>query len=311
MKRASLLALPVAIAALASRRARAAGERVRLGILNFDPSTPAVYAQAAGLFADGGLDVAIEVIPSGAAVAAALIGGTLDIGLSSLSAVLSAHAHAVPLTLVAGGAIFDTAYPPVSGLIVTTGSPFQHPADLNGKVISVAALNDEMLVNIRSWVDKTGGRSETIQFIELTGAGIGTALDSGRIDAAGVGNPVLANLLATGKLRTLGDPSQGIGSHYLTAAWISTPAYVQKNAPVVKAFAIAMGKAAVYSNAHPQVTAPMLAKYTGVDPATVGRMLRSHYDANLSPRDIQPVIDASAMYRIIPKSFPAQEIIGS
>jgi hypothetical protein len=70
-----------------------------------------------------------------------------------------------------------------------------------------------------------------------------------------------------------------------------------------------LGKAAAYSNAHPQVTAPMLAKYTGVDPAMIARMPRSHYEANLSPRDIQPVIDASAKYQIIPSSFPAHEII--
>jgi NitT/TauT family transport system substrate-binding protein len=307
-----LAALPIAVLALGEPPlARASVGQLHLGILNFDPSTPAVYAQDAGLFAAAGLDVTIQVIGSGAAVAAAVIGGTIDIGLSSLFALLSAHEHGVPLTLVAGAAIFDVAAPPVSGLLVKESSPYQRPPDLNGKIVSVAALNDEMLVNIRSWVDKTGGRSETIQFVELTGPGIAAALDTGRIDAAGVGNPVKASLLATGKYRTLGDPSQGIGPHYLTAAWIATPDYARKNGAIVKAFAGALGKAAAFSNAHPQATAPMLAKYTGADPAMIAQMPRSHYNANLSPRDIQPVIDASAKYRIIPNSFPAREIIFS
>ncbi len=91
---AGLAALPVSAAALGARRpARAADGRVRLGILNFDPATPAVYAEAAGLFAAAGLDVTITVIPSGAAVAAAILGGSLDIGLSSLFSVLTAHTH--------------------------------------------------------------------------------------------------------------------------------------------------------------------------------------------------------------------------
>ena len=307
---ARLAALPITAAALGPPRpARAAGTRVRLGILNFDPSTPAVYAEAAGLFADAGIDVSIQVIPSGSAVAAAVIGGTIDIGLSSLFALLSAHAHAVPLTLVAGAATYDKSYPPVTGLIVKAGAPFQRPSDLDGKVISSAALKDEMTVNIRKWVDTTGGHSETIQFVELNGTGVGPALDSGRIDAAGVGQPVLANLMTTGKYRSLGDPSQGIATHYLTVAWIATPEYAQKNAATVKAFAAVLVKASAYSNAHPQDTAPMLAKYTGGDPATLAHMTRSHYVANLDPREIQPVIDASALYQIIPKSFPAREII--
>src|SRR5580693_2266130 len=124
---AGLAALPMSAAALGARRpALAAAGRVRLGILNFDPSTPAVYAQDAGLFAAAGLDVTIQVIGSGAAVAAAVIGGTIDIGLSSLFALLSAHEHAVPLTLVAGGATYDTAFPPVAGLLVRSNSPYQH-----------------------------------------------------------------------------------------------------------------------------------------------------------------------------------------
>ncbi len=307
---AGLAALPMGVAALGPRRPAIAAEgHVRLGILNFDPATPAVYAQAAGLFADAGLDVSIEVIPSGSAVAAAIIGGSLDIGLSSLFSLLTAHTHSIPLTLVAGAVIYDKADPITTGLVVKAGALYQHPADLGGKIIAVPALQSEMYVNIRRWVDQTGGRSETVQFTELNGPGIGPGLDAGRIDAAGVGLPLLSNLLDSGLCRTLGDPSQGIASRYLAAAWISTPGYAQKNSATIRAFATALAKATAYSNAHPRETAPILAKYTGVDAAAIARGPRSHYFSGLEPRDIQPVIDASAKYQVIPKSFPAQDII--
>jgi NitT/TauT family transport system substrate-binding protein len=307
---AGLAALPLSVAAFGARRpAIAAGAQIRLGILNFDPATPAVYAQDSGLFAQAGLDVSIQVIPSGSAVAAALLGGALDIGLSSLFSVLTAHAHNIPLTLVAGGVIYDKADLFTTGLVVKTGAPFQHPADLNGKIIAIPALQSEIYVNIRSWIDATGGHSETIQFTELNGPGIGPALDGGRIDAAGVGLPLLSSLVDSGQYRSLGDPSQGIAPRYLAAAWISTPAFVQKNAVAVRAFATAMGKASTFSNTHPRDTAPILAKYTGVDVATIARNPRSHYFSGLELRDIQPVIDASAKYQVIPKSFPARDII--
>lgn len=306
---ASLAALPIGAAIAAPRRAVAA-ERVRLGILNFDPSTPACYAQSAGLFADAGLDVSLQVIASGAAVAAAVIGGSIDIGLSSLFALLSAHAHNVPLKMVAGAADFDRSYVPVTGLVVKADAPFQSQTDPNLKIVSVAALQDEMLVNIRSWIDRSGGHSESIQFVELTGPGVGPALDSGRVNAAGIGNPVFANLMATGKYRTLGNPSQGIASHYLTTGWIATNEYAQTHQALIKTFVGVLTKAAAFANAHPQETAPILAKYTGLDPAVIAKMARSHYLAKLEIRDMQPVIDASAKYGIIPKPFPAKDLLG-
>ncbi len=211
--------------------------------------------------------------------------------------------------LVAGAVIYDKDDLFTTGIVVRKGAPFQRPADLSGKVIAIPALQSEIYVNIRGWIDQTGGHSETIQFTELNGPGIGPALDAGRIDAAGVGLPLLTNLVESGLYRSLGDPSQGIAPRYLAAAWISTPGFAQKNAATVRAFAAAIGKASVYSNAHPRETAPMLAKYTGGDAAAIARAPRSHYYSGLELRDIQPVIDASAKYQVIPKSFPAREII--
>ena len=306
---ARLASLSLAAAAFEPTSSSAAPTPVRLGTVPNDLATPAVYAQAAGLFADAGLEVQIEAISSGAAVAAAIAGGSIDMGLSSLFAVITAHARGFPLTLVAGGSVYDTAYPPATGLVINLAAPLHGPTDLDGKIVSAAALNDLMVANIREWVDKNGGHSETMQFVELTGAQIAPALDTGRIDGAGVVNPVLANLIATGKYRTLGDPSQGIAPHYLTTAWIATKDYVQKNAATVKSFGGVLAKASAYCNAHGPDTAPLLAKFSGVDPATIARMARSHYAAGLDPRDIQPVIDSAAKYKIIPKSFPAHEIV--
>jgi NitT/TauT family transport system substrate-binding protein len=283
--------------------------RLRIGSTANDMITPLLYGQSVGIFRDAGLDIDLQVINSGAAVAAAVAGGAIDLGRSSLFSVINAHARRVPLVLVAPSSVssgFAT-----GGILVPIDSPIHAAADLNGKIMSAAALDDIFVVADRAWIDKNGGRSETVQFVELTGSQVGAALDSGRIDAGGVVNPILANFLATGKYRSLADPMLGIAPRVLIDAWCADTEYVRKNPALVRTFATALAKASAYCNGHQQQTAPLLAKFIGMDVETVLHMNRSRYALAFDLRDIQPLIDAAAKYKVIPNGFNARDIIAS
>jgi hypothetical protein len=41
------------------------------------------------------------------------------------------------------------------------------------------------------------------------------------------------------------------------------------------------------------------------------KMTRAKFETALEPREIQPVIDAAAKYKVIPKGFEARDIIAS
>jgi len=307
------LAPLAAVAALESTSSLAAAQtpiHLRAGAVANDFATPFLYALDAGLFRDAGLDVELQIINSGTAVAAALAGNSIDFGIVSLFAVVNAHARGVPLTLIAGGTMSSTTLASV-GVLVLADGPLHSASDLSGKTVSSSALNDILAVSIRGWVDRSGAHSDTLQFVELTGTQVGSALDTGRIAAAGVANPTLASLVATGKYRNLGDPSVGIAPHFLATAWISSTDYVQRNPSTVRAFAAVLAKASAYANTHEPQTAPILAKYSGIELATVTHMTRARFETTLDPRDIQPVIDAAAKYKAIPKGFDARDIIAS
>ena len=283
---------------------------LRVGSVANDEATPILYAQTSGLFRDAGLEVELETISNGTAVAAAVVSGAIDLGRGSLFSLITAHAREVPLTMIAGSAT-STAATPTAGVVVLADGPLRSGPDFNGKIVSAAALNDLMVVGVRAWVDKHGGRSETMQFVELPASEAGGALESKRIDAAGVVNPWLAQLLATGKYRTLGDPVGAIAPQILSSAWFGNSDYIAKNRATVKAFAAALATSSAYCNDHPLQTAPLIAKLSGVDVATIEHMQRSHYATALEPRDIQPLIDAAAKYKIITKSFDAREMIAA
>lgn len=284
--------------------------RLRLGSVANDMITPVLYGQAARIFRDAGLDIDLQVINSGAAVAAAVAGSAIDLGRSSLFSVINAHARHVPLVLVAPSSVSSSEVA-TAGIMVPVDSPIHTAADLNGKIMSAAALDDIFVVADRAWIDKNGGRSETVQFVELTGSQVGAALDSGRIDAGGVVNPNFARFLATGKYRSLADPLLGIGPRVLIDAWIGDTEYVRKNPALVRAFATALAKASAYCNGHDQQTAALLAKFIGMDVDTVLHMNRARYALAFDLRDMQPLIDAAAKYKVIPNAFSARDIIAS
>ena len=73
------------------------------------PSTdvaPLLYADHAGLFTKAGLNVQITQLPNGATIAAAIAGGSGQIGFSSLSALITGHARGLPFQLIAPGGVY-------------------------------------------------------------------------------------------------------------------------------------------------------------------------------------------------------------
>jgi len=273
-----------------------------------DDVTPVLYAQANGLFRAAGIDVEIQAVNNGAAVAAAVAGGAADLGRSSMLPLISAHSRGIPLTLVAPSGVFVSAEP-TSGILVVKDGPIRTARDLNGKIVSVPGLNDVLSVATRAWIDKNGGDSESIRFVETTGSQVSVALDAARVAAGTVVNPQMAQSLTTGRYRLLGDAVTGIATRFLQAAWFADADYVAKHGATIRKFSAIIQKASAYCNLHTQQTIDLLSRFSGIDVATIAHMARTKYDLTLDPSDIQPLIDAAAKYKAIPKSFDAREMI--
>ena len=281
---------------------------VRLASSANDDVTPVLYAQAQGWFRQAGLDVELTAVSNGSAVATAVASSSIDIGRSSLLPLISAHARGLPFTLIGPSGVYFTGLD-TGGIVVLKSSPINSARDLSGKTVSVPALNDVQGIATRTWIDKNGGDSSTVKFVEATGQESAVALDSNRIAAATLVNPLMSQILASGKYRMLANPLTGLGSRLLEAAWFATNDYATKNPTVIKKFGDILERASAFCNAHPEQTADLLAKFSGMDVETVRHMVRDKYDLKLLPTDIQPLIDAAAKYKAIAQSFPAAEYI--
>lgn len=272
-----------------------------------DAATPYLWAMESGLFRKNGLDASLERATSGAAAASAVVGGSFEVGKSSVISLLTAHSRGLPIVVISAAGDYDSSRP-ASAVVVRPDSPLRPGADLNGKIVAVSALNDSFSVSVRAWVDAKGGDSSTLKLVELPISSVTAALTAGRIDAAVLIQPFLAPALAAGTIRSLGDPVSATGNHHTDSAWFTTIEYTQKNPDVVNRFMRTIREGAIYVNAHPAETAGLLTKFAMVQSSDVGK-IRVLQGWKLEPANLQPLIDAAARYKFIPDRFDARDLI--
>lgn len=268
----------------------------------------ALWGIEGGGFRKVGLDVQIQRANSGAAVAAAVAGGSLEVGKSSLISLLAARNRGLPFVLIAPSGIY-TAENPVVALVVAKNSPFKTGKDLNGKVLGVPALNDLNAIAMQAWIDKNGGDSSTAKFLELITSAIPDAIASGRIDGGNIGSPTLDIALADGKVRILGRSFTAIAPRFMQACYFASTDYIAKNRDVVNRFRRVIAESAAYANDHHEQMAPVIAKFTGMEAKVIAAQPKQLVGTVIDLKLIQPLVDAAKKYKAVPATFDMSAMI--
>jgi NitT/TauT family transport system substrate-binding protein len=288
--------------------AQAGPTQLRVGTNVADNVTDLLWAKATGMFAKAGLDVTVEKLTAGAAVISAVIGGSLDIGRSSVFPLISARAHGIPVQLIAP-AEMGLPDDPSGAIITLKDSPVHTGRDLNGQTLPSPALKDYFWMSLRAWIDHTGGDSSTVKFIELPVGADLAALESGRVAVVALANPMLASVLATGKVRVLGRPNAAIGNRFLLTAWFATESLIAQKQDALVKFASILHQATVYTQAHQAEAATVTAPFWGIDAALIAAMPRKPEADALEAKDVQPLIDVALRYGVIDKPLQAETMI--
>lgn len=303
------LFLATALAAAATRPAFSqAMPSLRCASAPDDDVSPFLYARDSGLFKKNGVDAVLTRANSGAAVAAAVTGGSVDIGKSSLISLITAHQKGLPIVLVAPSSVYDAARPDVA-MVVAKESTIEKPRDLVGKTIAVSALGDLYAIANDAFIDASGVSYKDVKYLELPSASAPEALANHRIDAVTFATPTLQIAIASGKVRVLGHPFDDIAKRFLRAAWFTTRDFAAKNADAVARFRRSLEQASAYTNAHPADTVAALAAFSGMDANVIAHMPRAISGTALDPKLLQPTIDAAFKYGAISARFDAAEMI--
>jgi NitT/TauT family transport system substrate-binding protein len=282
-----------------------AADPMRLAAAALDPTALLFFANEFGFFKNAGLNVDVQVMTNGQAVTLAIAGNALDVGCSELVSLILAYHGGLPLTLIATAGI-QTPKAPAGILFARNDLPATTGRDFNGKTLALPGLNGFAQFGTQTWVDKTGGDSKTVKFIQLAGSQMGVALQDGRIDGAFVAEPFVS--LVKKVARPVANSMAAIAPQFLSSAFFTTVPYAKSHPDEIRRFQSAIRQASAFSNKNPDQTAVVLAKVARLAPEIVAASTRTYYGSSLEPRDLQPMIDMSAKYGNFP-TFPASDMI--
>ena len=308
--RRAFAALIVAAATLTSAASSDAQTlpTVRVAWIPAEAAAQVVYAQEMGFFKKAGINVEIQTIGNTNAIAASVASGSSDIGFSGILSIANAYKKGIPFTIVAPGNLYDSAAP-FAAIVVAQNSPIRTAKDLNGKTIGANAVKSISEYGPRAWIDKNGGDSSTVKFLELPFSAMPEAVASGRIDAEWVTEPFLALSKKNG--RVLAYAFDAIGKQFLISGWFANAAWVKDHPDLVAKFASAMRETSRWANANQEKSGEILVAYTKMDPAVLAAIVRTRFADRLDPAAVQPQVDLGARYGMYAQTFPASEIIST
>jgi NitT/TauT family transport system substrate-binding protein len=280
---------------------------IRIANLGFtDASALPIYAQQAGFFKKYGLDATITTFNGGGAIIAAIAGGSLDAGFSNITSAVAAIQRGIPIVILTAANITETGRADAL-LMKARGSKLKTGADLTGKVIAVTTLGGTLQLGAEQWIDKNGGDSKSVHFVEIPTSNMSAALKQGRIDAAMISEPFLTQESAD--IEVLADAFSAVAPAWISSVFVASKAWVSANPDGTRRFIAAMHETGRWANAHHADTAKILAPLSGVPLSTFTAMTRTSYTDVFSKALLQPGIDAAAHYGALKAPFDTADIV--
>jgi NitT/TauT family transport system substrate-binding protein len=282
-----------------------AASPVRLAAPALDNTALIFYASEMGFFKSAGVDAEVQAMANGEAVTVALTGNAIDVGCSEVVSLILAFKRGIPITIIAPSGL-QTPRSPVGMFFVRKDSTALSGRDLNGKTIAVVGLNGFAQYGTQAWIDKTGGTSSTVKFVQLAGAQIAVALQDGRVDGAFVPEPFVAAVRKVA--RPVTNPMASIAPTLFSSAHFTSTAYAKAHPEEIRRIQTALRQTADWANKNRDQTASILEKVAHVAPDVVAASTRATYGDHLDPANLQPLIDVAAKYGGF-GPFPATEMI--
>lgn len=293
-------------AAALPQLARAQATPLRIAGVMSDLFGEPFYAKQAGAFARAGFDLDVTNLANGAAVIAAIAGGSLDIAVADLIAGVNAINAGVPVALVAGSGLYSTSE--VSTIVaVLKDSPIKQPVDLIGKTIATPSLVGIATAALRLWLPQNGVALESVKIIELPLGSSVAAMQRGVIDATMLIEPFLA--LSRNLIRDVGHPFDAVAKEFLVSVWYASRAWIDADRKRARRAVNAIYETARWANSHRADTFAILVRETKMDGDRVAGMVRVPFATTLTAQLVQPVLNVATQGKIFDRALDANALI--
>jgi NitT/TauT family transport system substrate-binding protein len=265
-----------------------------------------------GIFRKHGIDLKVNMGTTGAALVPAVMSGEYNFAFSSLVSLLQARDKGLPVKIIAAGSS-STATNGADVTMIHAGpnSGIKSARDLEGKTVSVNALNGLLQLLGSIAVKADGGDPRKVRFIELGFADALAALQSGKINAMVGAEPFGTAAIAAG-YPAINSPYITMSSNsMLTSAYFTFEDQLQKNPELFKNLRAAINESLDYAQKNPDSVRKQLPKFTKLGPDVAAKLILPSYLTAVPKESIEIFSKYAKEFGMIGKPTVYEEIVWS
>ena len=158
---------------------------------------PFFVAKEMGYYDKRGVDVTLTQLAHVGPVIAALVGGSIQLAVSTATGLLQAVEAGIDLAAIMG-VTRHRKDAPIASFVRRATLAYQGPASLQGRVIGVPGLNNILDVLVRKWLRSHGVSSANSRFVEAGMGQMRDLLKAEQIDAAPIVEPFRSLVIRDG-----------------------------------------------------------------------------------------------------------------
>lgn len=286
-----------------------AQERGKLGYMKIVDNAAMFMAMEKGFFKAEGLELETVPMAGGAVIVQGVTSGDLQFGWTNVISLYQARAAGFDFKLIAGGASNVRGKNESHAIQVMKESPIKTATNLEGKTVAVNTLNNIVHLMAMAWVDKNGGSSAKVRFVEVPFPQMEAALRAGRVDAVSIHEPFATAAAQKGGVRVLAQPWGDVLPKFLIASWFASEKWIAQNRKTAEAFVRAINRGIDAIHADPAGSRTAMVKWAGLKPELAGKIGLPVFEKAISEKDVQSTIDLTQKYKLISKPIKAREVI--
>jgi NitT/TauT family transport system substrate-binding protein len=274
-------ALAGAALCLAATLANADPIKVNVGFVPAGDWVPALVAKEKGFFDKRGLDVTLTKVAIISNVPAALVSGSLHIGVSTPTVLIDAVDSGLDLAAIAGGTRF-VKNPAIFSVVVRNGLAVKTAKDLEGKRVGVPGMRSIADVLLRKWLMDQGVQPSKVNLVEASFPQMKDLLKGGTLDAVAVLEPFRSRIVADQTGFRLADYVAEVNPDLLGGVWVARKSWLAANPKAADAFREALVEAIAFMGKNAEEAKAIEAKHLGfTTPVALP------YSVTLSPADFE------------------------
>jgi NitT/TauT family transport system substrate-binding protein len=282
-------------------------QTIRVGTIPIADLLPLDTAVYLGFMRQAGIKVQLTPMAGGAVIFPAIQGGSIDVGIGAVTALLAARSSGLNLVDITPG-IYETRAHPAHAILVAKDSTIKTGKDFEGKTVATNTLNSVDHIGMMYWIEKHGGDPSKVKFTEIPFPNMLQPLAQGQIDAALESEPAITAGTSQLGMKIVGYDFADVNKLTLLGTFVGLKPWVKKHQALVRAFAAGWMKGFKWDQKHPVQARTILEKYAQM-PHSLASSIKLSILRPTKPQDFNYWNRLCVKYHVIPSAVKTSTLL--